>query len=117
VYNDKNLRLAGIAGQQGLTISQYLRLDPMPKSDELAWKYVRGQPLVRPQLITLLLTQMEKLHEWYLEITMGDRNYLMGAVRKVHYFREDSIAIELEKLFQLFNLDALDKSIVSSYYL
>ena len=89
----------------------------MPKPDELAWKYVRGKPLVRPQQIPLLLTQMRKLHEWYEEITKGDHNYLMVAVRYEHYYREDSIAIELEELFQFFNLDALDKSVVSSYCL
>jgi hypothetical protein len=39
------------------------------------------------------------------------------AVKKEHYFREDTINIELEELFQLYNQDALDKSIVSCYCL
>jgi hypothetical protein len=61
---------------------------------------------------------MGKLHERYLEITKGTyHNYLMMVVRKEHYFHDNSIAIELEELFQFFNLDALDKFVVSSYYL
>jgi hypothetical protein len=58
------------------------------------------------------------LHEWYLELTKRtDRNYLMMAVQKKHYFHEDSIAIDLEELFQFFNIDTLDKSVITSYYL
>jgi hypothetical protein len=36
VYNDKNIRLADKAGQLGLIIGQYLRIDPMPDPNELA---------------------------------------------------------------------------------
>jgi hypothetical protein len=105
VYSNNNLRVANKAGQLGLTIGQYLRVDPMPDPIELAWKYVRGEPLVSPQMVPLLLEHMGKLHEWYLELTKRTyRNYLMMAVQKKHYFREDSIAIELEDLFQFFNL-------------
>jgi hypothetical protein len=60
---------------------------------------------------------MKKLHEWNEEITKGDRKHLMVAVRKEHYYREDSIDIELEELFQFITLDALYKSVVSSYFL
>jgi hypothetical protein len=34
----------------------------------------------------------------------------MVKVTKEHYFREDAISIDLEEFFQLYNLDALDKS-------
>jgi len=42
---------------------------------------------------------------------------LMVAVKKEHYFREYQICIMLEEFFQLYNQDALDKSIVSCYCL
>jgi hypothetical protein len=76
-----------------------------------------GKPLVKPEQIPLLPTQMRKWHEWYDKITKGDRNYLMMAIRNDHYYGEDSIAVEIEEWFQLFNLDALDKSIINSYCL
>ena len=42
---------------------------------------------------------------------------LMVKVKKEHYFREDEICINFEELFQLYNQDTLDKSIVSCYCL
>ena len=45
------------------------------------------------------------------------REMLMVAVKNEHYFREDELCIGLEELFQLYNQDALDKSIVSCYCL
>jgi len=41
----------------------------------------------------------------------------MVEVKKEHYLLEYQICIELEELFQLYNQDALDKSIVSCYCL
>jgi hypothetical protein len=117
VYSDKNLHLANVARRQGLTVGQFLGLDDMPKPDELASKYVCQKPLARRQQFPLIQTQMKKLHEWNEEITKGDRKHLMVAVRNEHYYREDSIDIELEELFQFFTLDALYKSVVSSYFL
>jgi hypothetical protein len=46
------------------------------------------------------------------EVKQG-REMLRVKVKEEHYFKENEIWIELPKLFQLFNQDALDKSIVS----
>ena len=116
MYSDKDLHVADLAGLKGLTVTQLLGVEDIPFAEE-AWKYVCGQPLVRPEHVLLLPTQMRRLHEWYLEVVKKDRQYLMVAVRKEHYYREDSIAIEIEELFQLFNQDSLDKSLVSCYCL
>jgi hypothetical protein len=114
VYSDQNLRLDDVAGLHGLTIAQLLGVDDIPKP-KLACKYVCVKPLVRHEKIPLLPTQMRKLHELYEKITKQDRNYLMVEVRKDHHYREDSTAIQIEELLQLFNLNALNKSIVCSY--
>jgi hypothetical protein len=43
---------------------------------------------------------------------------LIVALRDEHYFRgNDEIHIDFEELFQLFNQDALDKSLVTCYCL
>ena len=52
-----------------------------------------------------------------MEVIKEGREMLMVAVKNEHYFREDLLCIELEELFQLYNQDALDKSIVSCYCL
>ena len=84
---------------------------------ELAWRYVHGQPLVRPEEVGRLPTQMQKLHDWYMQVAKEGRTSLWVAVKKEHYFNENQIYIELEENFQLFNQDALDKSLVSCYCL
>jgi hypothetical protein len=42
---------------------------------------------------------------------------LMVNVTKEHYICDNDRCIELEELFQLYNQDALDKSIISCYCL
>jgi len=105
-----------IAKSMGMTVDQLLGKEDIPKAD-LAWKFVLGQPLVRPERVPLLPTQMRRLHEWYMEVTKTGRSMLMVKFKNEHYFREGELIIELEELFQLYNQDALDKSIVSCYCL
>ena len=84
---------------------------------ELAWKYVPGKPLVRPDEEELLPTQMRKLHQWYLREVNAGRESLMVKVKPEHYFHGNDVWIEFPEIFQLFNQDALDKSLVSCYCL
>ena len=42
---------------------------------------------------------------------------LMVNVKEEHYFHEKAVSVEYSELFQLYNQDALDKSIVSCYCL
>ena len=61
---------------------------------------------------------MYELHQWYMDITkISNRESLMVNVKKDHYYHEKDVSIEYSKLFQLYNQDALDKSIVSCYCL
>ena len=90
----------------------------MFKEEELKRKYVRGQPLVKPEQIPLLSTRMYNLHNWYMtEAAKTDRESLMVKVKEKHYFHAKDLWVEFDELFQLFNQDALDKSIVSCYCL
>ena len=60
VYND-------IASDLGISVAQLIGDADIPKAD-LAWKFVLGQPLVRPEQVRHLPTQMRRLHEWYMEV-------------------------------------------------
>ena len=91
-------------------------IDDMPKP-ELAWKYVYGKPLVRPEKIGLLPTQKRRLHKWYEEVTEEGRQFLMVSIKEEHFYCEDVVAIEMAEFFQLFNQDALDKSLLCCYCL
>ena len=106
-----------MARDLGLTVAQYLGKEEVPKAD-LAYRYEHGKPLVRPEQVPHLQTQMRRLHEWYMHASKEGNIMLMVAVRDEHYIRgPDEINIDFEELFQLYNQDALDKSLVSCYRL
>ena len=108
-----------MAREMGITVEQLLGMEEVPafNVNELARKYVPGEPLVSKDEEKLLSTQMRNLHEWYLrEIKVG-RESLMVKVKPEHYYHEKDVWIENEELFQLFNQKALDKSLVSCYCL
>ena len=103
-----------------ITVGQLLEIEPMPvlREDEIKRKYVRGQPLVEPDKVKNLPTRMYELHQWYMNITkISDRLSLMVNVKEEHYYHEKAVSVEYSELFQLYNQDALDKSIVSCYCL
>ena len=104
----------------GITVGQLLEIEPMPlpRPQDIKQKYVRGQPLVKPEEVNKLPTRMYALHQWYMDITkISNRESLMVNVNKDHYYHEKAVTVEYSKLFQLYNQDALDKSIVSCYCL
>ena len=76
-----------------------------------------GKPLVRPEEVPLLPTKMRTLHDWYLKEVNNGRESLMVKVKAEHYFHEKDVWVDFPEMFQLFNQDALDKSLVSCYCL
>ena len=103
-----------------ITVGQLLEIEDMPvlTEEEIKRKYARSQPLVKPEEVKKLPTRMYELHEWYMDITKrSDRESLMVQVKKDHYYHENAVTVEYSELFQLYNQDALDKSIVSCYCL
>ena len=74
--------------------------------------------MVHPDKVKDLPTRMYQLHQWYMNITkISNRESLMVQVKKDHYYHQKLVTVEYSKLFQLYNQDALDKSIVSCYCL
>ena len=108
-----------MAREMGVIVEQLLGIEEFPTMDpkELAWKYVLGNPLVRPDEVELLPTQMRRLHDWYLREIKAGRESLMVKVKPEHYFHGKDVWIKFPEIFQLFNQGALDKSLVSCYCL
>ena len=70
--------------------------------------------MVEPDEVNKLPTRMYELHQWYMDITkISNRESLMVNVKKDHYYHKKAVPVEYSELFQLYNQDALDKSIVS----
>ena len=57
------------AEEAGVTIEQLLGIEPMETftEEKLKRKYVRDQPLVKPEEVKLLSMRMYQLHEWYMK--------------------------------------------------
>jgi hypothetical protein len=106
-----------MAREAGVTVEQLLGIEELPKiqDHEVAWKYVPGQDLVRE--VENLSTRMRNLHDWYLREVKKGQDSLMVKVKEEHYFHAKDLWVEFQEMFQLFNQDALDKSLVSCYCL
>ena len=109
---------AALAGQMGCTVEQLLSSQDaaLPIAD-IAPKFVYGADLVRKKRLEELPTHMRNLHQWYLDACKVDKRYIVANVPAEYYFRREDIHIEICELWQLFNLDALDKSLMSCYCL
>jgi hypothetical protein len=82
---------------------------------EVQYKFVQGKDLV--ENLRKLPTSMRNLHAWYSNATKKGIESIMVRVKEEHYFQEYSVSVDFGELFQLYNLRALDKSIISCYCL
>jgi len=108
------------AKEAGVTVEQLLGLEGISgiTEEEVKWQYVRGKPLIKPDEVKFLPTRMYDLHTWYMQKTANtNEESLMVKVKKRYYFHKKDVWIHYSELLQLFNQDALDKSIVSCYCL
>ena len=65
-----------------------------------------------------LPTRMRQFQAWYKDtVKETDKVALQMAVKEEHYFQEYSVVLYFAEIFQLYNLRALDKSIISCYCL
>ena len=77
----------------GISYDQLVGNEEIPMAD-LAWKYVLGKTLARPEKVQYLSTQMRRLHEWYIKEVQNGREMLMLKVKEEHYFYENELFIE-----------------------
>ena len=104
------------ASAQGMTIPEYLAQLAVFGDDELKTPYRLGQPLVKPNEVKDLPTKMRRVHSWYMKESGKSENWIYIHFKNEHYGHGgDVVMIEFEKLYQLYQMDDLDKSIVSAY--
>jgi hypothetical protein len=109
---------AELAASMEISLDELLgpQLDLLPKMP-IAPKYVAGEDLVSKERLRELPTQMRNLHQWYSTVIKQGRIMIVANVPREYYFRPEEVHIEFPELFQLYHLDALDKSILSCYCL
>ena len=109
---------AKVAESMGVTVEQLMSSqdNTLPIAD-IAPKFVYGADLVSKERLHKLPTHMRNLHEWYLDFCKRQRDqlYIRASILQEYFFRREDLPIEICELWQLFNLDALDKSLMSCY--
>jgi hypothetical protein len=90
--------------------------EDIPKTP-VARQYEKGKSLVPPGMERTLSSQMRRLQEWYMHAAKGEREFLLMKITEDHFLGQDLVHIEFDEFFQLFNQDALDKSLVNAYVL
>jgi hypothetical protein len=103
----------------GMSIVEYMsRLNEFEGYHELSYTYRHGAPLVKPELVKDLPTKMRRLHNWYMRASADSKNWIYAGFKQEHYGHGDGcVLIEFSELFQLYQQDAIDKSLVSAYCL
>ena len=105
------------AAEIGISLSQ-LEADDMPslmRPTRWTWEY--GKDLVSPDELQNLPTQMTRLHKWYKNVTSEGRILIPVKITDEHFNGADEITIPIEEIYQLYQLDALDLSILTTYCL
>nr|ABA98567.1 transposon protein, putative, CACTA, En/Spm sub-class [Oryza sativa Japonica Group] len=101
----------------GLTTDQLLGVAPIEKA-EVKYMYELGKPLVKPELLQSLPTQIYKFHQLYMEMSATGREVIGARIRDTDFLQGDDILwINFKGIYELYQLDALDVSIMSCWIL
>ena len=84
--------------------------------DEFRYHY--GKPLIKPDHPTLT-TMMRRFHEWCMKTcSESGKDTLTLRIKEEHdLVGMDQLSVEFDKLFHLYNQKALDKTLVTCYYM
>jgi hypothetical protein len=108
------------AAEWGISIEDVLASqdDRLPKAVATPKpQFVMGAPLVSKDKFDDLLINMRYLHTWYLSEAKNGRTMIVARVPQEYYGRPEDIHIDFDELFQMYNADVLDKSLMSCYCL
>ena len=105
--------------ESNLMAAQIVGGEDIPKADVVVkWTFEIGKTLVPPEVVSVLPMQMRRLHEQYM-CAMHDCIFMQGAkIKDEDFFREEAIIwINWEEVYQLFNQEDLDISMVGLWVL
>nr|CAE02403.1 OSJNBa0024J22.7 [Oryza sativa Japonica Group]CAE05122.2 OSJNBa0023J03.17 [Oryza sativa Japonica Group] len=113
----KEMTIEQFITDTGLTTDQLLGVAPIEKA-EVKYMYELGKPLVKPELLQSLPTQMYKFHQLYMEMSATGREMIGARIRDTDFLQGDDILwINFRGIYELYQLDALDVSIMSCWIL
>nr|CAE04655.2 OSJNBa0061G20.11 [Oryza sativa Japonica Group]CAH66690.1 OSIGBa0097A15.5 [Oryza sativa] len=113
----KDFGITDFISDTGPTVDQLVGGAPIPKA-EVAYKFELGKPLIRPEQLQSLPTQMYKFHERYMDMSAKHREMFGARIRNPDFLQgEDVLWIHFKDVFDLYHLDALDVSLLSAWIL
>jgi hypothetical protein len=78
-------------------------------------KFIMGEPLVSKERLEELPTHMRQLHARYWTASKNGRIMIVVTIPWEYYGRPEEIHVDFEEHFQMYNCEALDKSLMSCY--
>ncbi|KAK1678941.1 hypothetical protein QYE76_039789 [Lolium multiflorum] len=109
---------AKLAAACDVTVEELMSAaDAAVPTADIVPQFVYGADLVSKEQLHKLPTHMRNLHQWYLDACKENIRFIVAHIPREYYYRKEEIHIEINELWQLFNLDALDKSLMSCYCL
>nr|ABA99465.2 transposon protein, putative, CACTA, En/Spm sub-class [Oryza sativa Japonica Group] len=113
----KEMTIEQFITDTGLTTDQLLGVAPIEKA-EVKYMYELGKPPAKPELLQSLPTQMYKFHQLYMEMSATGREMIGARIRDTDFLQGDDILwINFKEIYELYQLDALDVSIMSCWIL
>lgn len=88
-----------------LTREELLGIAPIKTATKegLKHKYTLGEPLVKPEQVNNLSTQMYRFHQWYMEQSANGREMFTARVKDTYYFYgEDDMWIHFKDIFKVY---------------
>ena len=102
----------------GITRAQLMEQDNIPVAEaEPARTYVPGEPFLSDDKLKTIGTQMHRFHKWYMKASADGRDTIGAKIRTMDYFtrQDDYVWIPFRDVFDLYQLDALDVSMVTAW--
>ena len=114
-------RAIQFAEETGMSVAQIVgaeepTVDPnfVPK-----WRFQLGQPLIRPELVNKLPTQMHRFHQWYMKKSKNDLEMFAMLVRPDDFagVGEKLVWFQFKDIYELYHLDSLNTDLIMSWCL
>ncbi len=84
----------------------------------MKYKYELSKPLVKPEQLQSLPTQMYKFHQLYMEMSATGREMIGVRIKHTDFLQGEGVLwINFKGIYELYQLDALDVSLLSCWIL
>lgn len=104
--------------ETGLTLEQATGQQDTQALVPVRWPFSLGLPLFDPEKEYEITTNLRHLHQWYLRESAKGRQGFYARFKEFHFFREpDDIWISFEEIYQLYQKDALDWTLMACWTL